>query len=207
MVSKSLKNRGYSTYSLSVGSCGISNITPVVNSLPTKDCDVFRAAVQSLLRKAKPDIIIVSQSDASANNFLPNGISSIDGLSRDSNLYWNEFEKALALLKQFTNNLIVIGEAPHLPKNPTDCVGGDGKLGIECVGDPIFLNKVVLQERKAVASVKGNYLDIREWLCTSETCPAIIQNTLVYTDISHLTYAIQGLLIPLFTSYISSLGL
>ena len=207
MVSKSLKDRGYSTYSLSVGSCGISNITPVVNSLPTKDCDVFRAAVQSLLRKVKPDIIIVSQSDASANNFLPNGISSIDGLSRDSNLYWSEFEKAMALLKQFTNNLIVIGEAPHLPKNPTDCVGGDGKLAIECVGDPKFLNKVVLQERKAVASVKGNYLDIREWLCTSETCPAIIQNTLVYTDISHLTYEIQGLLIPLFTSYISSLGL
>jgi len=207
MVSKSLKARGYNTYSLSVGSCGISDITPVLNSLPTKDCDVFRAAYKSLVGKVKPDIVVISQSDASSNNFLPPGISSINGLSRDSTLYWSEFEKALTQLKQFTNNLIVIGESPHLPKNPTDCVNGDGKLAIECVGDPVYLDKVALAERKAVGAVKANYLDIREWLCTSKTCPAVIQNTLVYTDTSHVTYAIQAKLIPLFTAYVGSLGL
>jgi hypothetical protein len=207
-VSKSLKSRGYKTYSLSIGSCGIANVTPVTNSIPTKDCDVFRAAVKSLVSKVRPEVLVIAQSDGpQSKNFLPPGISTLKGLSRDSTLYWSEFEKALVQLKQSTKNVIVIGETPNLPKDVIDCVDSNGKLAAECVGDPLELNQTVLGERNAVASITENYLDIREWLCTNKTCPAIIRNTLVYTDRSHLTYAIQAQLIPLFTAYVGSLGL
>jgi len=207
-VSRSLKLRGYSTYSLARGACGIANVTPVVNRSPTKYCDDFRTAIQNLIDKVKPEIIVVSESDSTqSNNFLPPGINSMDGFSADTKLFWQEYQKALVTLKQKAKHLIVIGEKPHLPKNTTDCVDGSGKLSADCVGNPEEISQVVERSKNATSSVGGNFIDARDWFCTSKTCPAIISNILVYTDMSHLSYPIEAKLVPLFTSYISSLGL
>jgi hypothetical protein len=207
-VSQSMKLRGYNTYSLSIGSCVIANVTPVVNSSPTKDCEAFRSAIQGLLNRVKPEVIILSEADGKVtDNFLPPGVTNVSGISRDSGLFWREYEKALITLKQNAKHLIVIGEKPHLPKNPIDCVDGSGKLDASCVGSPAFINPVIQESKKAVASAKGNFIDVRDWLCTSQTCPAIIGNTLVYTDLSHLSYPIQEKLMPLLEGYLRTLGL
>ena len=207
-VSRSLKLHGYSTYSVSVGSCLVANVTPVVNSKPSQYCDDYRKAVEAILIKLKPQVLVISEASVeTSKNFLPPGVIAINEKSSNKVLFWSEYKKALINLKQYTKNLIVIGESPMLTENIADCVDAIGNFSPECSGNPTNITDGVEAARNAVGFANGNFIDIREWLCTPTTCPPIIGNTLVYTDQSHLSYPIQAKLLPLFDAYISSLGL
>jgi len=208
VVSEALKLKGYSTYSVSVGSCKIGNVTPVVNSTPTKNCAEYRKIVQALITQLKPEVIVVSEAQhSSSRNYLPAGVTEMSGKATDTVGFWSEYLKALIELKKNANKLIVLGETPSLPKNIANCVDEVGNLSPECVGNPEEFSQTVKESKKATSNAKGFFVDTREWFCNSRVCPAIIENTLVYADQSHISYPIQNKILPLFNSYITSIGL
>ena len=207
-VAEGLKNNGFSTYSISKGSCIIAEITPVVNGIPTKDCQEFRAAAVGLVTQLQPDLIVISEAlGNSSTNFLPSGIQDVKGISHDSAKFWIEYLKGFSKIKTSVSKLVVIGESPHLNSNPVDCVNSLGDLSSACQGIPVDIESVVDTQKKMVKKIGGEFLDLRDWLCTTTVCPAIIDNTLAYTDMSHLSFPIQRKLLPIFEALILSWGL
>jgi hypothetical protein len=207
-VSKSLLEHGYTTYSLYIGSCGIAAVTPVVNGNPTQNCETFRLAIAQLIKSVKPSVVVISESNGpSSHSYLPAGITSIDKISRDSTGYWKAYSIALEKINKSVPKIIIIGETPRLPKNPTDCVGSDGIMLNSCNGNPTEIEEEVVQLRSIAAVRQANFLDSRDLLCVEKTCPVIIGKTLVYTDASHVSYAMSIQLTPLFSAYLTSIGL
>jgi len=207
-VAGGLKKNGYNTYSISTGSCTLANVTPMINGEPTPRCDKFRADAAALIQKIKPSLIVVSESIANASrSYLPPGVSSKSGVSSDQNRFWDEYLKSMKQLAKSTKKLIVIGQAPYLRKDPTDCVDSSGQMSSECSGDPTNIQSTVNAQKNIIGVVGGDFIDLRNWLCTSSVCPAIIDNTLAYSDLSHISYPIQSKLLSIFEVYVSTMGI
>ena len=45
----------------------------------------------------------------------------------------------------------------------------------------------ITAEASATEAAGGHYADLTDWFCTTDRCPVIIGNTLVYLDAYHLT--------------------
>ena len=51
-------------------------------------------------------------------------------------------------------------------------------------------------ESAATKAGGGQYADLTELFCTTDRCPVIVGNTLVYVDAGHLTFEYSRLLAP-----------
>jgi hypothetical protein len=54
----------------------------------------------------------------------------------------------------------------------------------------------IAAESAATTSGGGQYADLTDLFCTTDRCPIIVGNTLVYVDSSHLTFEYARLLAP-----------
>ncbi len=54
----------------------------------------------------------------------------------------------------------------------------------------------IAAESAATTAGGGQYADITDLFCTTDRCPVIVGNTLVYLDSSHLTFEYSRLLAP-----------
>ena len=54
----------------------------------------------------------------------------------------------------------------------------------------------IAAESAATKAGGGHYADLTELFCTTDRCPVIVGNTLVYVDSSHLTLEYSRLLAP-----------
>ena len=54
----------------------------------------------------------------------------------------------------------------------------------------------IAAETTATKAGGGQYADLTELFCTTDRCPVIVGNTLVYVDWSHLTFEYSRLLAP-----------
>ena len=207
-VSGALKNHGFTTYTVSTGSCVVANVTPIVNGKPMENCDKFRFAANALIDLIKPEIVVVSESNAYVyKGYLPAGVTSAKSTLSNYTGFWNEYLRAIGALKKKTKTLIVLGNTPNLAKSPIECVDVNGRLGSDCAGDPTLLEEVYKTQKGIVKGIKAEFLDTRTWLCTPSVCPTIIDNTLAYSGSSHLSFPIQKKLLPLFDAYLSSIGI
>jgi hypothetical protein len=205
-VATALASQGYTTYSLSRGSCEIANVTPVVDGVPTTECGKFLNSINDLIKQVQPKIIVVSESDGTTSrNYLPAGVNSVSGMSRDPNGYWDAYKIALSNLKSQVAHLVVLGETPHLAKDTTDCVDSSGNFSSSCLVAGNDIDDVVQRAKNITTSLGGSFVDTRDWLCSNNSCPPIISNTLVYTDISHISYPFAVKLTPIITSYFRSI--
>ena len=55
----------------------------------------------------------------------------------------------------------------------------------------------IAAESAATTAGGGRYEDLTELFCTTDRCPVIVGNTLVYVDSSHLTLEYSRLLAPI----------
>ena len=54
----------------------------------------------------------------------------------------------------------------------------------------------IAAEAAATKAGGGQYADLTDLFCTADRCPVIVGNTLVYMDVSHLTFEYSRLLAP-----------
>ncbi|BBX74504.1 hypothetical protein MSHI_24100 [Mycobacterium shinjukuense] len=59
-----------------------------------------------------------------------------------------------------------------------------------------FKQPGIAAESAAVNAGGGQYADLTELFCTTNRCPVIVGNTLVYVDAGHLTLEYARLLAP-----------
>ncbi|MFJ1513032.1 SGNH hydrolase domain-containing protein [Cellulosimicrobium funkei] len=84
--------------------------------------------------------------------------------------------------------VLVVGDPPTPGASPTACLSVHLDDAAACALPPDARNTVVHEaERRAAARGGARFVTLDEYLCDDASCPAVIDDTLVYRDGTHLT--------------------
>ena len=148
------------------------------------ECNSWRTAVIAQVVGMHPALIVVGSQARSIAAAEPNG-----------------FETSLKALKASGAKIAFLADTP----SPAD----EGSVP-DCLSQhPNHIETCDLPRKKAVKNVPGRLAEIdgarragatvidpTPWFCTTSTCPAVVQDTVVYEDNSHITAAYARLVTP-----------
>jgi hypothetical protein len=158
-------------------------------------CEQWRGQIIARLRAEHPRLVMVSvfrgYTATHSNGFL-SGFTSydpawIDGLTR-----------LVRQLRETGAKVLVLGPLPRLTGAVPGCLSEHLDDATAC-SPPMsvaFDRPGMAAEAAAVKAGGGQYADLTELFCTTNRCPVIVGNTLVYVDAGHLTLEYSRLLAP-----------
>ncbi len=85
--------------------------------------------------------------------------------------------------------VVLIGEIPDLANGTAACLARH-ESDIQACSSPAseaILAKFIVVEKQVAAQTGATYVDVTPWLCTSSTCPVVIDNIVAYHDFAHIT--------------------
>lgn len=182
---------GFAIHSYTKSSCPAVEVTVLVKNLTYDACDTWRAAVLDAIRVDPPDLVVTSSYSGYALAGHPKGADRVgrwsDGLQRT--------------VKGLTDagiDVLVIADTPRFESAPAVCVSSHLTDVDACAGarstvlDPVL----AAAERDASVASGGRFADLTGYICGKTTCPAIIDDLLVYRDVNHLTATFVRYLAP-----------
>jgi hypothetical protein len=191
-MAESLNELGYSVDGIFTSSCTISpHLIPVLNNLQLAKCKFFGEDIAHYIAKTKPALTVVSQ-DLRAS-FLNTSGAPVFGVQSEDILVSN-LEKTFKSLRNYTSRVVLLDAFPQFP-NVIKCIGPTGHMNncvtrTEDTGIYRSINKAISDETGAAL------ISPLTWVCYSNRCPAIISDTLVSPDGSHVTPEFALLLKP-----------
>ena len=148
---------------------------------PGDDCARWSTWAIGRLRNLHPDLIIVGESYSDAWR-AGNGAQAEAGLTRE-----------LAALRRITPRVVLIGDAPNLSREPTDCLLANDATLASCTFPITDAAQADTQSAATAAIAGAAYLPTLQWFCTADRCPTVVGTTVAYRDSNHITrtYAAQ----------------
>ncbi|WP_343602056.1 acyltransferase family protein [Mycobacterium sp.] len=174
---------------------------PIANRLVSRlveyvqRCEQWRGQIITRLRAEHPRLIVVSMFRgyvASHSNGFLSGFTSYDPAWIDS------LTRLVRQLRDTGAEVLVLGPVPHLDGSVPECLSAHLDDAMAC-SPPMataFNRPGIAAEAAAVSAGGGQYADLTELFCTTNRCPVIVGNTLVYVDAGHLTLEYSRLLAP-----------
>ncbi len=153
------------------------------------ECEQWRADILNRLHAERPQLIVVSMSRRYGADF---GFTSydpawVDGLGR-----------LVSRLRGSGAAVVVLGPIPDPHSTVPTCVSGHLDDAQAC--SPPRAEAVndtgIAAEAAATAAAGGQYADLSALFCTTDRCPVIVGNNLVYRDDNHVTIAYAQALGP-----------
>jgi hypothetical protein len=181
---------------LSKGACPLLDL-PVPNPLRRlvedfEHCQQWRTEIIARLRAEHPRLVAVSMwrgygADESLTGFKAYDRAWIDSLTR-----------LVQQLRGTGANVLVLGPIPDPHFVVPICLSGylDDVAACTPATSTAVNQPGIAAESAATHAGGGQYADPTELFCTSERCPVIVGNTLVYLDENHLTLEYSRLLAP-----------
>jgi hypothetical protein len=181
---------------LSKGACPMLDL-PVTNPLRRlaetfAHCEKWRAQTLARLHAERIRLIVVS---------MWRGYGSEESLTG-----FHAFDPAwLAALTQLVSDLrstgaqvLVLGPVPDPQSTVPICLSGnlDDVTACSPPRSTAVNQSGIDAEATATKASGGNYADLTDLFCTTDRCPVIVGNTLVYLDQNHLTIEYAQLLAP-----------
>ncbi|BBZ44483.1 acyltransferase [Mycobacterium parmense] len=155
-------------------------------------CEQWRAQIIARLRAERARLVVVSVwrgygADESLTGFTPYDPA------------WNQsLTRLVRQLRATGAKVLVLGPVPAPHSVPRFCLSGHLDDATVCyprrstaVNEP-----GIAAETAATHAGGGQYIDLTGLFCDTTRCPAIVGNTLVYIDVSHLTYEYSRALAP-----------
>ncbi len=176
------KHNGWRLEALGKGTCPPVNAPLFSPELgrPFYECEQWRTAVLARIRTEHPAVVVL---DATRNYGGPYRLASysqpwLQGLS--------------GMVTDIANTgaqVLVMGPVPIPVTDVAYCLAAHLTDALSCaLPAATTINPAgIAAEQRVVAAVGGRYIDTRPWFCLAGTCPAIVDNLLVYRDISHIT--------------------
>ncbi|MGO9351824.1 MAG: acyltransferase family protein [Mycobacterium sp.] len=181
---------------LGKGACPLMDL-PITNPLRRlvehfEHCEQWRSQIIARLRAEHPRLIVVTMwrgygADESLSGFRSYDPVWIDGLTR-----------LVQQLRGTGAKVLVLGPIPDPHFVVPICLSGYLDDVTAClprrstaVNDP-----GIAAESAATKAGGGQYTDLTDLFCTTDRCPVIVGNTLVYLDDNHLTFEYSRLLAP-----------
>lgn len=149
-------------------------------------CAQWRHGIMDRLRAEPPQLVLI----AAVRGYGPDGIGFWDKPGFDPfNPGWIE---ALGnLVKQLRDNgsqVLVLGREPILPSVTTNCLSAHLRDPMACAAQWPAANEAGIKaESAAVRANGGQYANTHDLFCTGDRCPAVVGNTMVFYDASHIT--------------------
>lgn len=157
------------------------------------ECDNWRAEIIARLKAEHPKLIVLSMlrryggPDGQPETFTTYDQAWIDSLTQ-----------MVQQLRAIGSAVLVLGPIPDPQSIVPDCLSQHLDDATAC--SPARADAVneegIAAEVAAVKSGGGQYADITSLFCTTERCPVIVGNSLVYFDRKHATLEYAELLAP-----------
>jgi peptidoglycan/LPS O-acetylase OafA/YrhL len=155
------------------------------------ECVQWRREIMARLKDEHPRLIVLSMSrrygaDFGFTSYDPAWIASLTSL--------------VTRLRDTGAHVLVLGPIPDPHSTVPTCLSAHLGDATACSPvRPIALNQAgIAAEQAATTAGGGHYTDLTELFCTTERCPAIVGNTLVYRDDNHVTIEYAHVLAPVF---------
>ena len=155
-------------------------------------CQEWRGQILARLRAEHPRMVVVSAfrgygADENLTGFKAYDTAWIDSLA---GLVWQ--------LRDIGATVLVLGPAPDPRAAGPGCLAAHLDDVQACTPRrSAAVNEAgIAAESAATKAAGGQYEDVTDLFCTTDQCPVIVGNTLVYVDSSHLTFEYSRALAP-----------
>ncbi|SDF67618.1 Peptidoglycan/LPS O-acetylase OafA/YrhL, contains acyltransferase and SGNH-hydrolase domains [Cellulosimicrobium cellulans] len=146
---------------------------------PYPTCSPWRGRVLDRLASDPPSAVVVA--DYAGQSGAP------DGARFGAQEWTDALGRTLGALPGATP-VLVVGDTPTPGASPTACLSVHLDDAAACALPSDARNTVVHEaERRAAARAGARFVTLDEYLCDDASCPAVIDDTLVYRDGTHLT--------------------
>jgi len=169
---------------------------PITNPITGRrytECEAWRSEIVARLQSERPRLVVISMMrrygarygwDAGLTPYDPAWINSLTHLVQE--------------LRGTGAQVLVLGPIPD-PNSPVpDCLSShldDARACSPARSDAVN-ESGINAESVATEAGGGQYVDVSNLFCTSERCPVIVGNTLVYFDRFHMTAEYSQVLAP-----------
>jgi peptidoglycan/LPS O-acetylase OafA/YrhL len=153
------------------------------------ECEQWRADILNRLQTERPQLVVLSMSRRYGADF---GFTSYDKAWIDS------LGEVVARLHSMGARVLVLGPIPDPHSTVPVCLSDHLDDATAC-GQPrrVAVNDAgIAAEAAATATAGGRYADITPMFCTTDRCPMIVGNNLVYRDDNHVTVEYARALAP-----------
>ena len=180
---------------LTKGVCPMLDL-PITNPIVSREyteCEQWRAHVIDRLKAERPKLIVLSMLRRYGARFgWAVGFTSYETPWLDS------LTRLVRELRATRAQVLVIGPIPDPRSAVANCLSLHLDDVAACTPQTAeAVNRTgITTETAATIAGGGQYADITDLFCTTERCPVIVGNTLVYQDESHLTSQFARALAP-----------
>jgi peptidoglycan/LPS O-acetylase OafA/YrhL len=166
---------------------------------PHAACPAFREWTFSRVTELRPDLVLTSAQSGTWNRIGDKSTTEAAKIAE-----WTAgMNRSLTRLAPSVGETIVLSPPPG-SKNLQDCAT-TASTPVDCqksLGD--WHQRRVLPDAKAVTVEGSRYVDVQDWFCANQACPAFIGAAPTYMDGGHLTQPAAEALAPLMLEVIDA---
>jgi peptidoglycan/LPS O-acetylase OafA/YrhL len=150
------------------------------------ECGEYREFALDQIEDIQPDMVIVTSARKgvilSENGEPVKDQAAIDAAWQDG------LDRALSEVRPHTGRLIVLGDIAYAPSPGLDCLTANPNDADECAVpyDEAVLDAHNRMEADVARANDAEYVDIIEWFCTGDTCPAVVDGLTTRRDALHV---------------------
>lgn len=142
------------------------------------ECEQWRGQIIGRLQSEHPRLVVLGMLRHGGTGSPPYGSAWTESLTR-----------LVQQLRGTGANVLVLGPTPDLHAMVPDCLSVhlDDATACSSATSTAVNKSGIAAESNATKAAGGQYADVTELFCTTDRCPPIVGNTLVYEDEFHLT--------------------
>ena len=172
-------------------SCPVVDL-PLTNHLnglseEVQRCAQWRSGIMARLRAERPKLVVVT----AVRGYGADGIgvwNNIKGFEPFNSAWIDGLGKLVRELRSNGSQVLVLGPEPTLPAVAPNCLSAHLENAKVCASTwPAANNSGIEVESSAVRASGGQYANTVELFCSGGRCPAVVGNTMVFYDASHLS--------------------
>lgn len=160
------------------------------------DCDPWRDQAIAAIVATRPSLIILT----GYHYLAPDGAGDGDDLWREGLI------TTMNALGDLASRVLILGDTPTQGVDVPECLAQSLQAVSICVSPRSYGVRIgrLLVEQEVAAQFGAASADVSDWLCTSDACPVIVGNMLVYRDRNHITTNAAEFLAPLMDAALSA---
>ena len=150
------------------------------------ECAAWRENVITILQRLRPDLVVVSSS---------RWVHPVEPVDADAA---RQADAMARLLRRLPGRVVVIADTPLSEVDVPACLSRRDHTAEMCATSRGYaLTRHLARDGRAAQAVDAVLIDPSAWLCDEQTCPAVIDWTIVYRDDHHLTATMARRLAPM----------
>jgi hypothetical protein len=167
-----------------------SSFRPLIEHF--QHCEQWRGQIIARLRAEHPRLVVVSVWRGYGTDDKLTGFNAYDPAWIDS------LTRLMQQLRGTGAKVLVLGPIPSPHKSVPFCLSGqlDDATACSLPRSTAVNEPGIAAESAATKAGGGQYADLTELFCTTDRCPVVVGNSLVYLDTSHLMLDYSRLLAP-----------